>query len=90
MMTATEDKPIVRFSGDPIFYSIELAPMHRKAYGQYADEEWWVEFARVNGLDHPILGATDIRTSIVVKKQDDGSFETLNTVYVPDKEKHES
>jgi hypothetical protein len=30
-----------------------------------------------------------IRTSIVVKKHEDGSFEILNTLYVPDKEKHE-
>lgn len=85
-----QDKPIVRFLGKPIFYAVELAAMHQKTYGQYADAEGYVEYARVYGLDHPILGADDIRTSIVIKKQDDGSFETLNTLYVPDKEKHES
>lgn len=85
MMTATEDKPIVRFSGDPIFYTVELAPMHQKVYGQYADQEGYVEYARVQGLDHPVLGADIIRTSIVLKKHDDGSFETMNTMYVPDK-----
>ena len=84
------DKPIVRFAGKAIFYAVELAPMHQKTYGQYADAEGYVEYARVSGLDHPILGADDIRTSIVVKKHDDGSFETLNTVYVPAKENHES
>jgi hypothetical protein len=83
-------KPIVRFAGEPTFYYVELAAMHQKTYGQYADDEGYVEYARVYGLDHPILGEDTIRTSIVVKKHDDGSFETLNTLYVPDKEKHES
>src|SRR5579859_5993448 len=33
-------------------------------------------------LDHPRLGATDVRTSLVVLKAEDGSFfETLNTRY---------
>jgi hypothetical protein len=83
-------KPTVRFAGEPTFYYVELAPMHQKTYGQYADDEGYVEYARVYGLNHPILGKDTIRTSIVVKKHDDGSFETLNTLYVPDKEKHES
>ncbi len=85
----TQDKPVVRFIGTPLFYYKELAPMHQKAYGQYADDKGYVQYARVFGLDHPILGADTIRTSIVVKKHEDGSFETLNTLYVPDKEKHE-
>ena len=84
------DKPKVRFVGEPIFYAVELAPLHQKTYGQYADEEGYVEYARVSGLNHPILGSDDIRTSIVLKKHDDGSFETMNTLYVPYKEKHES
>lgn len=84
------DKPIVRFLGKPLFYTVELTPMHQKMYGQYADDEGYVEYARVFGLDHPILGTDTIRTSIVVKKHDDGSFETLNTLYVPTEEKHES
>jgi hypothetical protein len=86
----TQDKPTVRFSGQATFYYVELAPMHQKAYGQYADAEGYVEYGRVYGLDHPILGTDDIRTSIVVKKHDDGSFETLNTLYVPAKETDES
>jgi hypothetical protein len=86
----TQDKPTVRFLGEPTFYYVELAPMHQKVYGQYADDEGYVEYARVYGLDHPILGKGDLRTSIVLKKHDDGSFETMNTLYVPDKEKHES
>lgn len=82
----TQNKPVVRFIGTAIFYPAPLAPMHQKAYGQYANEYGEVEYARVSGLDHPILGADDIRTSIVVAKHDDGSFETLNTLYVPVKE----
>lgn len=84
------DKPTVRFAGKATFYTVALAPMHQNIYGQYADEEGFVEYARIYGLDHPILGAGDLRTSIVLKKHDDGSFETMNTLYVPDKEKHES
>lgn len=84
------DKPIVRFAGKAIFYAVELAQMHQKKYGQYADADGYVEYASVFGLDHPILGKDNIRTSIVLKKHDDGSFETMNTLYVPDKEKHES
>ena len=87
---STQDKPIVRFAGKALFYTVELSPMHQKTYSQYADAEGYVEHARVSGLNHPILGADDIRTSIVVKKHDDGSFETLNTLYVPDKDKDES
>ncbi len=85
-----QDKPTVKFLGNATFYTIELAPMHQKAYGQYADAEGYVEYARVLGLNHPILGTDSIRTSLVVKKHDDGSFETLNTLYVPTEEKHES
>lgn len=80
------NKPKVRFIGTATFYPAPLAPMHQKTYGQYANEYNEVEYARVRGLDHPILGEDDIRTSIVVKKHDDGSFETLNTLYVPAEE----
>lgn len=82
----TQNKPVVRFIGTAKFYKSALAFMHQKAYGRYANEDGEVEYARVSGLDHPILGADDIRTSIVVAKHDDGSFETLNTLYVPVKE----
>lgn len=84
------DKPIVRFLGKPLFYTVELVPWHRELYGKYADEDGYVEYARVFGLDHPLLGTDTIRTSVVVKKHDDGSFETMNTLYVPAEEKHES
>jgi hypothetical protein len=80
----TQDKPTVRFSGDPVFYLVKLPLIYQNIYGQYMDKEGYVEYARVLGLDHPVLGADNIRTSIVLKKNDDGSFETLNTLYVPD------
>lgn len=83
-------KPTVHYRGKAEFYSSLLSPMHRKIYGLYADAEGNVEYASVYGIDHPILGEDTIRTSIVLHKYDDGSFETMNTIYVPDKEKHES
>lgn len=42
-----------------------------------------MKMARVRALDHPIYGAEIIRTSLIVKEHDDGSFETLNTIYKP-------
>ena len=44
------------------------------------------EVAHVYGVDHPILGRDKIRTSTVLKKFSDGSFETRNTIYRPLKE----
>ena len=42
------------------------------------------EVAFVVALDHHRFpSGTDVRTSQVVKKNHDGSFETLNTIYVP-------
>lgn len=39
--------------------------------------------ALVEALDHPHIGKDLVRTSRVVKLNPDGSFETLNTMYVP-------
>jgi len=61
-------KPVVYFTGDPLFYLFETA------------EGSEVELARVYALNHPKLGTGAIRTSVVIKKDDNG-FETLNTVY---------
>lgn len=44
------------------------------------------EVAHVQTLDHPVLGSGRVRTSEVLKKFEDGSFETRNTMYVPYKE----
>jgi len=67
-------KPVVHYTGKAKFYEVE------------ADDGYVGEYARVQGLDHPILGKDSIRTSLVVKKFTDGSFETLNTIYRPLKE----
>lgn len=61
-------KPTVYFIGDAR-YDTTLFPGY--------------EVAWVMGLDHPILGTARIRTSAIVEKFDDGSFETMNTIYVP-------
>jgi hypothetical protein len=63
-------KPVVHFTGAARFYEVD-------------GEDGSIEYARVYGLDHPILGRDNIRTSIVLKKFSDGSFETLNTIYRP-------
>lgn len=44
------------------------------------------EVARVRTLDHYVWGDDNVRTSEIVKKFDDGSFETLNTLYKPYKD----
>lgn len=41
------------------------------------------EVASVYALDHPHCGAGRVRTSKVIKHNEDGSFETLNTIYAP-------
>ena len=38
------------------------------------------EYAKVFALNHPQLGRQEVRTSIILSKQDNG-FETLNTLY---------
>ena len=85
----TQDKPIVRFLGKPAFFKRELTGDLREEYKEYLDDEGCYEKARVFGVDHPIIGRDIIHTSIVVKKNDDGSFETLNTLYVPTEEQDE-
>lgn len=72
--TPTDQKPIVSFSGPARFM---VAPYPDPATGK----EW--TFARVYALNHPHLGCDIVRTSEVIKQNDDGSFETRNTRYVP-------
>jgi hypothetical protein len=76
-------KPTVQYKGEPVFYSVQLTPSQLETYGVYADEDGFVEYARVYGLDHPIFGEDNLRTSVVLVKHDDGSFETMNTIYRP-------
>ena len=41
------------------------------------------EVARVHAIDHPFWGNDILRTSAVLKKWDNGIFETRNTMYIP-------
>lgn len=70
-MTPVDEKKVVHFSGPPNFETWQLTD--RK-----------VEIAYVYALDHPRLGRQAVRTSEVLHKFDDGSFETLNTIYKPE------
>ena len=38
-------------------------------------------YARVQVLDHPRLGAGEVKTSRIMKEIEEGCFETLNTIY---------
>lgn len=70
-MSTAQEKPVVHFSAPANFETWELA-------------DGPVEVAYVYGLDHPRLGQQAIRTSRVLHKFDDGSFETMNTIYKPE------
>lgn len=67
-------KPVVHFLGQ-----VEFQPAYNVDTGDDT------EVAHVYAVDHPRLGKGVIRTSRIVKKFSDGSFETLNTVYRPAK-----
>lgn len=77
-----KDKSIVTFIGEAHFFTSFITDEQKKIYDQDSNE---VIQAVVYGLDHPILGRDKITTSIVLCKFDDGSFETLNTIYKPQK-----
>ena len=62
------NKPKVYFTGEPK-WDTTLFPGH--------------EVAHVRAIDHYVWGNDTIRTSSVLKKFPDGSFETMNTLYVP-------
>jgi len=61
-------KPEVFFTGEARF-DTKMFPGH--------------EVAHVQAVNHYVWGQEDVRTSSVIKKNDDGSFETLNTIYKP-------
>ncbi len=65
------EKPTVHFKGEPYF----------RPWNPPAEKP---EVAEVFALDHPRLGQRWVRTSDVLHKFDDGSFETLNTIYKPE------
>lgn len=70
-------KPVVRYTGEAKFFNY---------YTNEAEDELTDDtVAKVTALDHPVWGADIVRTSVVLKKFSDGSFETMNTVYRPEK-----
>ncbi len=70
---APERKPVVFFTGQAQFID-----------WPYKKD---VQVASVYALNHPKLGETRVRTSQVMEIYDDGSFETMNTMYIPMKAK---
>jgi hypothetical protein len=70
-------KPTVRYTGEAKFFN----------YYTYEKEDELTKdtVARVSALDHPVWGKDTVRTSVVLQKFSDGSFETLNTVYRSEK-----
>jgi hypothetical protein len=70
-----EEKPTVFFTGTALF-DTTMFPGH--------------EVAHVRTTNHYVWGRDKVRTSEVVKKFDDGSFETLNTIYRPYVNKEET
>jgi len=61
-------KPTVYFTGSAVF-DTDMFEGH--------------EIAHVRTINHPAWGSQRVRTSSVIQKNDDGSFETLNTQYRP-------
>jgi hypothetical protein len=71
MNTTTQDKPTVYYIGVPQFYNWFGNPDQPVARLQYV-------------IGHPALGnCSDVRTSVVQKVLDDGTIETMNTIYKP-------
>jgi hypothetical protein len=68
-------KPTVRFIGNAVFFNYYT--------NEKEDELTKDTVARVSAVDHPIWGKDTVRTSVVLQKFSDGSFETMNTVYRP-------
>lgn len=65
-------KPTVHFMGEVEVFDYKIEKTGRE-----------IQMARLYALDHPKLGTQWIRTSEIVQKFEDGSFETLNTIYKP-------
>jgi len=75
-------KPKVHFINKPVFKIIEY-------FDWNTNQNLTGEIAYVNALNHPIWDEDKVRTSLIKYKFDDGSFETLNTIYIPFKEQNE-
>jgi hypothetical protein len=76
-----KQKSIVTFVGEADFFTDLITDEQKELYKQDSNE---ITQAVVYGVVHPLLGKQRrVITSIVVCKFDDGSFETLNTIYKP-------
>lgn len=64
-------KPIVYFEGEAEFVTYEYNGVE-------------ATIAMVYTINHPRLGREYVRTSRVIQRREDGSFETLNSIYVPE------
>lgn len=69
-LLGTKDaKPVVYFTGKPEFH-------------QAADPDGEpLVYAKVNAINHPRLGDTVVRTSMILTTPMDHGFETMNTIY---------
>ena len=75
-----KQKPIVSFTGEAEFFSVFIRDEDKEELELDTNE---VIVAGVYAINHPKLGRDRVRTSVVIYKFDDGSFETLNTIYKP-------
>lgn len=66
-------KPTVQFLGNATFHEASRLNDENNV------EVW--QYASVFAINHPKLGRTWVRTSKVLEIFDDGSFETMNTIY---------
>lgn len=83
-------KPVVDFIGDVLFVKRTITNPHIiEEYKEYLDEDNSYECASIYAMNHPVWGQDTVRTSIVIKKNPDGSFETMNTIYQPVKEEED-
>lgn len=83
-------KPVVEYINNAHFIKRTLTePEIIARYKEYLGEDNSYEMASVYAMNHPRLGQGLVRTSIVIKKNSDGSFETLNTIYKPVKEEED-
>ena len=72
-------KPVVHFINEATFFNYYTHELE--------DNLTKDTVARVDAVDHYVWGKDSVRTSVVLKKFSDGSFETMNTVYRPQETK---
>jgi hypothetical protein len=70
-----KSKPVVYFTGEATFFDYDT----KQTQEELTDNT----VASVMATNHYVWGNDRVRTSVVLKKFDDGSFETMNTLYKP-------